>query len=101
MTFLDTISDDITGDVFYDTQRGFAEDITYSSGTDFIGIWDENYQEIDDGYARVSTTSPACWCRSSDAPDVDEVITRGSTNYVIVDHQPNDDGETLLLLRLA
>lgn len=101
MAFLDTISSDITdGDVFYNTDTGFAETITYPAGTDFIGIWNEDYQELDaDGYVQVSGSAPACWCRTSDAPAIDEQINRGSDSYIIVDHQPNDDGETLMILR--
>jgi len=101
MTLRDSIADDITGaDVFYNIGTGFAETITYPAGTDFIGIWEEDYQELDaDGYVRVSGTSPSCWCRTTAAPAVDAVITRNSKNYVIVEHQPNDDGETLLILR--
>lgn len=100
-TLLDSIDTDVTGaDVFYNITTGFAETISYPAGTNFIGIWEEEYQELDaDGYARVSGTAPACWCRTTDAPAVDEVIARNSTNYVIVEHQPNDDGETLLILR--
>ena len=98
---LDIIAADISGgDVYYDKGSGFAEVITYALGTDFAGIWQEDYVELDaDGYARVSGTTPACWCRTSQAPAVGEVINRNSTNYVIVEHQPNDDGETLLILR--
>ena len=103
MTFLDTVSADVTGDdVFYDIKRGFGETITYAAGTDFIGIWEEDYQPVDaGGYSIVSSTAPACWCRSSDAPAIDETINRNATDYIIVDHQPNDDGETLLILRLG
>lgn len=103
MTFLDTVRADVTGsDVFYNTDTGFAELITYGAGTDFIGIFDDDYQELDaEGYVRVSSSGPACWCRTSAAPAIDETITRGGIDYVIVDHQPNDDDETLLILRLA
>jgi len=103
MAFLDTVAADVTGeDVFYNTGTGFAETITYAAGSDFIGIWNEDYQELDaDGYVQISSTSPAVWCRTSDAPAIDETIARGSDSYVIVDHQPNDDGETLLILREA
>lgn len=100
-TLRDGIAADISGgDVFYDTASGFAELITYAAGTDFVGIWEEDYQELDaDGYVRVSGTAPACWCRTSEAPARGEIINRDSTNYIIVEHQPNDDGETLLILR--
>ena len=103
MTFRDTVAADVTGgDVFYNISTGFAETITYAAGTDFIGIWNEDYQEVDaDGYVQVSSTAPACWCRTSDAPAIDETIARGAASYIIVDHQPNDDGETLLILREA
>ena len=102
-TLLDSIAADISGgDVYYDTHSGFGELITYAAGTDFIGVWEEDYQELDaDGYVRVSGTAPACWCRSSIAPAVGETITRAASNYIIVDQQPNDDGETLLILRAA
>lgn len=100
-TLLDSIAADISGgDVYYDKGSGFAEVITYALGTDFDGIWDEEYTELDaDGYARVSGTAPACWCRTSQAPARGAVISRNSKNYVVVEHQPNDDGETLLILR--
>lgn len=103
MTFRDTVSADVTGgDVFYNTSTGFAETITYPAGSDFIGIWEEDYQQLDaEGYVQVSSTAPALWCRTTDAPAIDGTITRNSTNYIIVDHQPNDDGETLLILREA
>jgi len=102
-TLRDAIAADISGgDVFYDTHSGHAELITYALGTDFIGVWDQDYIELDaDGYARVSGTAPACWCRTSDAPARGQTIRRASTNYIIVEHQPNDDGETLLILREA
>ena len=63
MTFLDTVSADVTGgDVFYNVTTGFAETIIYAVGTNFIGIWEEDYQELDaNGYVKVSGTSPACW----------------------------------------
>lgn len=100
-TFLDSLADDITGnDVFYNINTGFAEEIVYALGADFIGIWEEDFQELDaDGYVQVSSTAPACWCRSSVAPAIGETITRAGTSYVITDQQPNDDGETLLILR--
>ena len=100
-TLLDSIAADVTGnDVFYNTLTGFAETVGYPAGADFTGIWEEDYQELDaDGYVRVSGTAPACWCRTTAAPAIDEVIVRAGTNYVIVEHQPNDDGETLLILR--
>ena len=101
MTFIDTVSADVTGgDVFYNVTTGFAETIIYELGTNFIGIWEQDYQELDaEGYVKVSGSSLACWCRTTDAPAIDEVIARNSINYVIVEHQPNDDNETLLILR--
>ena len=101
MTFRDTVSADVTGgDVFYNVTTGFAETIIYELGTNFIGIWEQDYQELDaEGYVKVSGSSLACWCRTTDAPAIDEVIARNSINYVIVEHQPNDDNETLLILR--
>lgn len=101
VTLRDSIDTDVTGsDVFYNISTGFAETISYPLGTDFPGIWEEEYQEMDaDGYVRVAGTAPACWCKTSAAPAIDAVIVRNSTNYVVVEHQPNDDGETLLILR--
>ncbi len=100
-TLRETIAADVTGgDVFYDTASGFAELITYALGTDFVGLWDEDYIELDaDGYTQASSTAPACWCRTTAAPPLGATITRNSIDYVVVDHQPNDDGETLLILR--
>lgn len=100
------VADDITGavgySVFYDIETGFAETITYAAGTDFPGIWEQDYQELDaDGYVRVSGTAPACWARTSEAPAVGETIVRNSVSYIIVEHQPNDDGEILMILREA
>lgn len=102
-TLREAIAADVTGgDVFYDTERGFAETITYALGTDFDGLWEEDYQELDaDGYVQVSSTAPACWCKEADAPAIGETINRAATDYIIVDHQPNDDGEILLILRKA
>lgn len=89
-----------SGNLFYDIETGFAETITYAAGTDFPGIWEEDYVELDaDGYTQVSSTAPACWCLTASAPAIGETITRDTVDYIIVDHQPNDDGETLLILR--
>jgi hypothetical protein len=95
------IASDIVNDkVFYDTEKGYAESIDYAAGTGFDGIWQESYQQLDaDGYVQASSTAPACWCRTSDAPAIGQTIARGAQDYIIVDHQPNDDGETLLILR--
>lgn len=102
-TLRESIVDDIVGDdVFYNTDTGFAETITYVAGADFVGLWEEDYIEQDaDGYIQASSTAPACWCRTTVAPTVGQTINRGSIDYVIVEHQPNDDGETLLILRRA
>lgn len=100
MSLMDVINADITGgSVFYDTEAGFAETITTSGGT-FRGIFDNDYQQLDaDGFVPVSGSSPIVWCRTIDEPNLGDTITVRSIDYTVIEVQPNNDGETLLILR--
>lgn len=100
MTLLDKINADITGDnVFYDIEAGFAETITTSGGS-FRGIFDNDYQQIDaDGFIPVSGSNPIIWCRSIDEPLLGDTVTVRSVSYTVIEVQPNNDSETLLILR--
>lgn len=102
MSLLGIIDSDVTGSrVFYDTVAGFAETITTTGGS-FSGIFDNEFEAIDaEGQIVVNGSLPRVWCRSTDAPGRNAALTIRGANYVVIDEQPNDTAETLLILREA
>ena len=101
MALLDDVTTDISGShVFYDKDSGFAQDATYVSGGSgtLTLIFDNDFIDIETGQVVAQASNPQAWCRTSEAPARDAVLTIGSTNYRVYTLEPNTDGETLLQL---
>ena len=101
MSLNDDIAADIAGEhVFYDKESGFAVDATVLPlGPTIQVIFDNDYVDVDTGGTPFAGSTPRAWCRTSEAPSVNGRIQVGSESFYVRAVEPNNDGETLLVLQ--
>ena len=101
MSLNDDIAADIAGEhVFYDKESGFAVDATVQpSGPTIQVIFDNDYVDVDTGGTPFAGSTPRAWCRTSQAPSVSATVLIGSASFIVRAVEPNNDGETLLVLQ--
>jgi hypothetical protein len=90
-------ADIVSSSVFYDTGGGFAVTASGSSGA-FPVIFDKDYESFEGDHGTMTTANPQAWCRDGDVPSLNSNVTINSVSYKVLTTQPNDQGETLLIL---
>lgn len=83
--------------VFYDTSGGFAVSASTATGS-FPVIFDKDYEDFEGEHGLLTAQNPQAWCRDADAPALNSNITIDSVSYKVLTTQPNEQGETLLIL---
>lgn len=85
-------------DIYFDTRFGGTN--ATIGGNPVVGIFDNEYVEIDNGVAPVVGTKPTLTVRDSDAVGAiaGTNVVVGSTNYKVIIPQPDGTGVTVLIL---
>ncbi len=87
---------------FFDTGNGFAVTATLAGGQ-VLGIFDQAYALANVGIAGMASTAPTFTLATSDVPasPAGASLVVNGTTYLVVEHQPDGTGMSVLILERA